>query len=98
MTDQLNAEVLQLIANNGTKLIALRSAGFNHVDLAAAKRLGLTVVRVPGYSPYAVAEFAVGLMLALNRKLPRAYARVRENDFSLDSLLGFDVHGCTVGS
>lgn len=97
VTDQLNAEVLQIIAKNGTQLIALRSAGFNHVDLLAAKKLGLTVVRVPDYSPYAVAEFAVGLILALNRKLPQACARVREHNFSLDGLLGFDLRGCTVG-
>lgn len=97
VTDQLNAEVLQTLARQGTKLIALRSAGFNHVDIEAAKKLGLVVVRVPAYSPYAVAEFAVGLILTLNRKIHRAYARVREHDFSLDGLLGFDLHGRTVG-
>ncbi len=97
VTDQLNAEVLNIIAKNGTKLIALRCAGFNQVDLAAAKKLGLTVIRVPNYSPYAVAEFAVGLILALNRKIPQACARVREHNFSLDGLLGFDLHGRTVG-
>lgn len=97
VTDQLNAEVLQTLAKQGTKLIALRSAGFNHVDIEAAKKLGLIVVRVPAYSPYAVAEFAVGLILTLNRKIHRAYARVREHDFSLDGLLGFDLHGRTVG-
>lgn len=97
VTDQLSAEVLKTLANNGTKLIALRCAGFNNVDLQAAKKLGLTIVRVPAYSPYAVAEFAVGLILTLNRKIHRAYARVREHDFSLNGLLGFDLHGCTVG-
>jgi D-lactate dehydrogenase len=97
VTDKLNAEVLQILANNGTKLIALRSAGFNHVDLPAAKKLGLIVVRVPAYSPYAVAEFTVGLILTLNRKIHRAYMRVREHNFSLNGLLGFDLHGCTVG-
>lgn len=97
VTDQLNAEVLNIIAKNGTKLIAFRCAGFNQVDLVTAKKLGLTVVRVPNYSPYAVAEFAVGLILALNRKIPQACARVREHNFSLDGLLGFDLHGRTVG-
>ncbi|MGF2509102.1 2-hydroxyacid dehydrogenase, partial [Ralstonia pseudosolanacearum] len=75
----------------------LRSAGFNHVDLAAAQRLGLTVVRVPAYSPHAVAEHAVGMILTLNRRLHRACNRTREGDFSLDGLLGFDLAGKTVG-
>jgi D-lactate dehydrogenase len=97
VTDQLNAEVLQIIVKNGTRLVALRSAGFNHVDLVAAKKFGLTVVRVPNYSPYAVAEFAVGLILALNRKIPQACAHVREHNFSLEGLLGFDLHGRTIG-
>jgi D-lactate dehydrogenase len=97
VNDQLNAEVLDALAEHGTRLIALRSAGFNHVDLESAAALGLTVARVPAYSPYAVAEHAVALILALNRKLHRAYARVREGNFSLDGLLGFDIHGCTVG-
>jgi D-lactate dehydrogenase len=97
VNDQLNAEVLNALAEHGTRLIALRSAGFNHVDLESAAALGLTVARVPAYSPYAVAEHAVALILALNRKLHRAYARVREGNFSLDGLLGFDIHGCTVG-
>lgn len=79
------------------RLVALRSAGFNHVDLEAAARLGLRVVRVPEYSPYAVAEHTVALVLALNRKIHRAYARVREANFSLDGLVGFDLHGKTVG-
>jgi D-lactate dehydrogenase len=97
VNDQLNAEVLNALAEHGTRLIALRSAGFNHVNLESAAALGLTVARVPAYSPYAVAEHAVALILALNRKLHRAYARVREGNFSLDGLLGFDIHGCTVG-
>jgi lactate dehydrogenase-like 2-hydroxyacid dehydrogenase len=75
----------------------LRSAGFNHVDVAEAERLGLTIARVPAYSPYAVAEHAVGLMLTLNRKFHRAYARVREQNFALDGLMGFDMHGKTAG-
>lgn len=78
-------------------MTALRCAGFNHVDLIAARDLGLTVVRVPAYSPYAVAEHTVGLILALNRNLHRAYVRVREGNFALDGLLGFDLHGQTVG-
>ena len=93
----LDANVLAELAAGGTRLIALRSAGFNHVDLAAAQRLGLTVVRVPAYSPHAVAEHAVGMILTLNRRLHRACNRTREGDFSLDGLLGFDLAGKTVG-
>ena len=78
-------------------MIALRSAGYNHVDLAAAHALGLAVVRVPAYSPHAVAEHGVGLVLALCRHLHRAYNRTREGDFSLHGLTGFDLHGRTVG-
>ena len=95
--DQLSAPVLAGLAAGGTRLLALRSAGFNHVDLAEALRLGLTVARVPAYSPHAVAEHTVALMLALNRRIHRAYARVREGNFALDGLLGFDLHGRTVG-
>lgn len=97
VTDDLNKDVLTTLAQQKTRIIALRSAGFNNVDLAAAKNLGLTIARVPAYSPYAVAEFAVGLILALNRKIHRSYMRVREQNFSLDGLLGFDLHGRTVG-
>lgn len=97
INDDLSAPVLERLAAAGTRLIALRSAGYNHVDLAAAKRLGLTVVRVPAYSPHAVAEHAVALILALNRRLHRAYNRTREGDFSLHGLTGFDLHGKTVG-
>ncbi|HEY9751131.1 MAG TPA: 2-hydroxyacid dehydrogenase [Allocoleopsis sp.] len=97
INDALNADALKALAQQGTRLIALRSAGFNHVDLAAAEQLGLTVVRVPAYSPHAIAEHTVALMLALNRKIYRAYARVREGNFSLDGLLGFDLYGRTVG-
>ena len=77
--------------------MAMRCAGYNNVDLTAARELGLTVTRVPDYSPYAVAEHAVALLLALNRKLHRAYNRVRESNFSLEGLVGFDLHGKTVG-
>ncbi len=97
VNDTLNAAVLETVAAFGVKLIALRCAGFNNVDLAAAARLGIGVVRVPAYSPFAVAEHAVGLLLALNRKLHRAYNRVREGNFALDGLLGFDIHGRTIG-
>lgn len=97
VNDQLDAAVLDTLAQGGTHLIALRSAGFNHVDLTAARDLGLTVVRVPAYSPYAVAEHAVALILALDRKIYRAYNRVREGNFSLEGLLGSDLHGRTVG-
>ncbi len=97
INDDLSAPVLKRLAAGGTRLIALRSAGFNHVDLAAAKQLGLAVVRVPAYSPHAVAEHAVALILALNRRLHRAYNRTREGNFSLHGLTGFDLHGKTVG-
>lgn len=97
VNDQLNAKVLQQLAQQGVRLLALRSAGFNHVDLNAAHELRLAVVRVPAYSPYAVAEHTVGLMLALNRKIHRAYARVREGNFALEGLLGFDLNGRTIG-
>jgi D-lactate dehydrogenase len=95
--DHLDDACLTLLKAGGTELVALRSAGFNNVDLVAAGRLKMTIVRVPEYSPYAVAEHAVGLMLALNRRLYRAYNRVRELNFSLDGLVGFDMHGKTVG-
>lgn len=97
INDDLQAETLQAIAHTGTQIIALRCAGFNNVDLKTADELGLTVVRVPAYSPYAVAEHAVGLILTLNRKLYRAYNRVRDDNFQLNGLLGFDIHGKTVG-
>lgn len=97
VNDQLGAEVLATLAGGGLKFLALRSAGFNHVDLASAGRLGVRVARVPAYSPYAVAEHTIGLILALNRKLHKAYVRVREGNFSLEGLLGFDLHGRTAG-
>ncbi len=95
--DVLDRSVLEALAAGGTRLVALRSAGFNNVDLPAAAELGIEVVRVPAYSPYAVAEYTVGLMLTLNRKIHRAVNRVREGNFSLDGLLGFDFHGRTIG-
>jgi D-lactate dehydrogenase len=97
VNDQLDKSVLGTIARSGTRLVALRCAGFNNVDLAAAHDLGMTVVRVPAYSPHAVAEYAVGLILTLNRKIHRAYNRVREGNFALDGLLGFDLNNRTVG-
>lgn len=97
VNDRLDAEVLGRLHGLGVALVALRSAGFDHVDLRAASAHGLPVVRVPGYSPHAVAEHAVALLMALNRKTHRAYARVREWDFSLDGLVGFDLYGKTVG-
>ncbi|MEM6837985.1 MAG: 2-hydroxyacid dehydrogenase [Cyanobacteria bacterium P01_C01_bin.120] len=97
INDTLDAATLRAIAQTGTQVIALRCAGFNNVDLPAASELGMSVVRVPAYSPYAVAEHAVGLILTLNRKLYRAYNRVRDDNFELNGLLGFDIHGKTVG-
>lgn len=97
VTDKLNAEVLRLLSQQGIKFIALRSAGFNNIDMKAAHQHGITVARVPAYSPHAVAEFAVGLILSLNRKIHRAYNRIREHNFSLEGLLGFDLYGKTVG-
>ncbi len=97
VNDRLDAEVLEGLHERGVRLIALRSAGFNHVDLDRAEALGLTVVRVPEYSPYAVAEHTVALAMMLNRHLHRAWNRVREMNFSLEGLVGFDFHGRTVG-
>lgn len=97
VNDQLDSTVLQSLAASGTQLVALRCAGFNNVDLAAAEHLGITVSRVPAYSPHAVAEHTIALILTLNRKTHRAYNRVREVNLSLDGLLGFDLNGKTVG-
>ncbi len=97
VNDKGDAATLERLADAGVKLLALRSAGFNHVDLDAAERFGLTVARVPAYSPNGVAEHAMGLVLALNRKLHKAYNRVREGNFSIDGLMGFDLAGRRVG-
>src|SRR3974377_307514 len=93
----LNREVLERLAGSGVRLVALRCAGFNNVDLEAAKKLSITITRVPSYSPHAVAEHAIALILALNRKIHRAYNRVREMNFSLSGLVGFDLFGKTAG-
>jgi D-lactate dehydrogenase len=97
VNDQLDREVLEALAAGGTRLVTTRSAGFNHIDLTAAEELDLTVSRVPAYSPYAVAEHTVALMLAVERRLHRAYNRVREGNFALDGLLGFDLRNKRVG-
>lgn len=97
VNDNIDAKTLQVISASGTKCVLLRCAGFNQVDLVAAKRLGVTVLRVPAYSPYAVAEFACALLLTVARKTHKAYNRTRESNFSLAGLMGFDVHGKTVG-
>jgi D-lactate dehydrogenase len=97
VNDHLDRPCLEALARLGVKHVALRCAGFNSVDLPAAKELGFSVTRVPAYSPYAVAEHAVALLLALNRKIPRANNRVRDLNFSLSGLVGFDLHGKTAG-
>ena len=97
VNDALGRPVLEALRSGGTELVALRCAGFNHVDLQAAEELGIGVVRVPAYSPHAVAEHTLALILALNRRIHRAYNRVREGNFNLDGLLGFDLQGKTVG-
>lgn len=97
VNDDLSAPVLTKLANQGTKLIAMRCAGFDRVDLDAAKELGLQVVRVPAYSPEAIAEHAVGMMMCLNRRFHKAYQRTRDANFSLEGLTGFNFFGKTVG-
>ncbi|MCJ2008299.1 NAD(P)-dependent oxidoreductase [Methylobacterium sp. J-092] len=97
VNDAVDTAALNVFAQLGVRLVVLRSAGFNNVDLAAAKRHGIVVARVPAYSPEAVSEHAVALMLSLDRHIHRAYARVRDGNFALDGLLGFNLHGRTVG-
>lgn len=97
VNDCLDASIIQALAERNIRLVALRCAGYNNVDLKAAEAANIKVVRVPAYSPYAVAEHAVALMLDLNRKIHRAVNRVRESNFMLDGLMGFDMHGKTVG-
>ncbi|MCB0967330.1 MAG: 2-hydroxyacid dehydrogenase [Ilumatobacter sp.] len=97
VNDDVSAPVLESLAANGTRCVALRCAGFNNVDLDAADRLGIAVVRVPAYSPNAVAEHTLALILTLNRRIHRAYNRVRDGNFALDGLVGFDLAGKTAG-
>lgn len=97
VNDVLDAPVLKALSGHGVQLVALRSAGFNNVDLVAARRHGIAIARVPEYSPHAVAEHTAGLVLALGRKIHRAYVRTREGNFELDGLMGFDLHGRTIG-
>lgn len=97
VNDSVSAEVLELLARGGVRLLALRCAGYNNVDLKAAERLNIPVVRVPAYSPYSVAEHTLALILTLNRKTHRAFNRVKEGNFALNGLMGFDLHGRTVG-
>nr|WP_315392352.1 2-hydroxyacid dehydrogenase [uncultured Duganella sp.] len=97
VNDAVDADVVAQLARQGTRLIATRSTGYNQIDAAAAARHGIAVVRVTDYSPHSVAEFAVGLLLAVNRKIARATMRTREGNFDLDGLMGFDLHGKTVG-
>jgi D-lactate dehydrogenase len=97
VNDTVDADVLAILASQGTRLVATRSTGYNQIDAAAADRLGIAVVRVTDYSPHSVAEFAVGLLLAVNRKIARASVRTREGNFELDGLMGVDLHGRTVG-
>lgn len=97
VNDDLGRDTISVLADLGVRLIALRSAGFNHVDLAAAREAGIAVARVPAYSPHSVAEHTVALILTLNRKTHRAFNRVREGNFALDGLMGFDMHGKVAG-
>ena len=97
VNDKLTADVIEVLAQKGVKIIALRCAGFNNVDLEAAKKFNISVCRVPSYSPEAVAEHAVAMLLTINRKTHKAYNRVREQNFSLDGLLGYNLFGKTVG-
>jgi D-lactate dehydrogenase len=97
VNDILNARTLDVLYRQNVRFVALRCAGFNQVDVRYASSLGMKITHVPAYSPYAVAEFALGLVLALNRRIHRAYNRVRDGNFSIDGLLGFDLHEKTVG-
>ena len=97
VNDCVDAEVLAILARQGTRLVATRSTGYNQIDVAAALQHGIAVVRVTDYSPHSVAEFAVGLLLGVNRKIARASARTRDGNFDLEGLMGFDLHGKTVG-
>lgn len=97
VNDIADRTVIEALAGGGTRLIALRCAGYNNVDLAAAGSAGMKVVRVPAYSPHSIAEHTVAMMLSLNRRIHKSYHRVREGNFELDGLLGFDMHGRSAG-
>ena len=97
VNDELDEQVMEQLHKNGVKLVAMRCAGYNNVNLQAACKFGIQVVRVPQYSPYAVAEYALALLMTLNRKVHRAYNRVREGNFSISGLMGFDLRGKTIG-
>ena len=97
VNDVVNAEVIKILSECGVKLIALRCAGFNNVDLRAAGEAGIKVVRVPAYSPYAVAEHGVALLMALTRHIPQAYLRTKTANFNIEGLTGRDLHGLTAG-
>lgn len=97
VNDRLDAEILAILRDRGVAIVALRCAGYNNVDLPAADRLGIAITRVPAYSPHAVSEFTLALLFALDRKIPRAWARVRENNYALDGLVGRNLHGRTAG-
>ena len=97
VNDNVDAAALEALKGLGIGLVTTRSTGFNHIDAVAAKRLGIAATRVTDYSPYSVAEFAVGLLLAVNRRIARASARTRDGNFELDGLMGVDLHGRTVG-
>ncbi|MBX3059425.1 MAG: hypothetical protein KF770_23480 [Anaerolineae bacterium] len=97
VNDQVDRETIKQLAAGGTRIIATRSAGYNQIDLQAAEELGIQVARVPAYSPNAISEFTVGLILTLGRQIHRAYNRVRDNNFELDGLQGFEIHGKTIG-
>lgn len=97
VNDRLDEVVLKLLAEGGVRIIALRCAGYNNIDLVAAARLGLSVTRVPAYSPHAVSEFTMGLLLGLERRIPRAWSRVRDDNFSLEGLVGRNLHERTAG-
>jgi len=97
VNDDVSSESLAVLHEAGVELVALRCAGYDRVDLISANKVGISVTRVPAYSPYAVAEFAITLMLTINRKIHKSYNRVREHNFSINNLVGFDMHGKTVG-
>ena len=97
VNDNIHTQTLEILAEAGVKLIALRCAGFNNIDLPTAEKLGIKITRVPAYSPYAVAEFSAGLILTLSRKFHKAYLHTQEHNFSLNGLMGFDLHNKTIG-